>query len=267
MFNSSSDISSLQPSNLDEYKDKSDRSKLNDLIRTYQTTTKEKGDDTRKIGSPFPDSNEEDCDGITKSPKDLITTKFAGYVLQYPCTVNQRGSYSVEFAKDDSIIKQNYSLFLSAVLDDQSKNIWPDGKLSSADSKESFFMKLHSDGDFVNFDQIKNRIKKSENKIEINGLDVYIEKNFIIVFKKGINPDIGQFPHMICDKYGDFEATHLFQSFNDIGNKSQCGLHWRLTNDIKVSIIRMKSKYASRFLEIYQILNEGLQKAIIKAPS
>jgi len=266
MFNSSSDVSTLQPSNLDEYKDKSDRSKLNDLIRTYETTTKRKDDDTRKIGSPFPDSNEEDCVGITKSPKDLITTKFAGYVLQYPCTVNHRGSYSVEFAKDDSIIKQKYSLFLSAVLDKKSESIWPDGNLSSADSKESFFMKLHSDGSFVNFDQIKSRIEKSENNIQTNGLDVYTDKNFIIVFEKDMNPDIGQFPHMICDKYGDFDTAHLFQSFNDIGNKSQCGIYWRLTNEIKVSIIRMKPKYASRFLEIYQILNEGLQKAIIKTP-
>ena len=104
----------LKTSNLEDYQEKpKERSRIADLINTYKTTRSNTKDGIRRERSSFPDSNRANCVGNTISQTEMISTNFAGYVLQYPCTVNERGEYSIDYDQNDSIISQKYILYLA----------------------------------------------------------------------------------------------------------------------------------------------------------
>jgi len=191
-----------------------------------------------------PDSDTSACVGVTKSDKDMIITKFAGYVLEYPCSTTHMGEYHIKYDSENKIIEQRYRL-----------------KLLATD--------LTSDGNKVSFDHIVKRIKNAKKIKESIEKDfiVYEEKNHIIAILK-INPDInGLFPHIICDRYGNVDPYKLFSPFHDIKKKSQCGIYWRLTKDIKASMLFLPSKFAYNFKDIFEKYNKTLKSFIVEYPN
>ncbi len=201
-------------------------------------------DGVRRVGSNKPDSDTSACVGVTKSDKDMIITKFAGYVLEYPCTTTHMGEYHIEYDSEHKIIEQRYRLKLLAI-------------------------QLTSDGNKVSFDHIIKRIKSAIKIKEDNEKDyiVYEESNYIIATLKN-NQDIeGLFPHIICDRYGDVDPYKLFSPFHEVKKKSQCGIYWRLTKDIKASMLFIPSKFAYNFKEIFEKYNKTLKNFIIKYPN
>ena len=228
-------------------------------------------DGIRRVGSNNPDSNTSACVGITKSDKDMIITKFAGYTLQYPCTVNQSGEYHIEYNQEGTILSQRYRLDISVKLGQKNGSFWWDGKSRNQDGVQGFRVQLVNNGKPITFLHLSDNIQKSiyVKNVKEKNYTVYTDNNYVLaVSNKTLTPDSKEYNLYInCDRYGEFEPYELFSPFHKVDKKkSQCTMIWKFTKDIKV-IVRLNPKYAYHFTEIYEAINEGLQQIIIERPN
>jgi len=226
-------------------------------------------DGIRRVGSNKPDSDTSACVGITKSDKDMIITKFAGYVLEYPCTVNQSGEYRIEYNQDGEKISQRFRLEISIKLGQESGSFWWDGKTLNQEGVQGFRVQVESNGNDVSFKHVLDRIKKAK-KIKTDdkkNIIVYEEKGSVIATLKKDTKFDGFSPIITCDRNGKIDPYELFSQFHEIKwKKSECSIFWKLTKDIKVWVQWFSPKYAYHFQYIYEQINQALQEMIIKRP-
>ncbi len=216
-----------------------------------------------------PDSDTSACVGVTKSDKDMIITKFAGYVLQYPCTVNQSGEYHIEYNPDGTILSQRYRLDISVILGQKNGSFWWDGKSLNKNDTQGFRVQLVSNGNPVSLEYLKDRIKKSTfvKHIKDKNYSVYKDRNYVFTILDEKSKYIDDNPSISCDRYGNFEPQELFSPFHNVTwKKSECTIIWKYLNYIKI-IVFSKPKYAYKYLEIYKQINNALQQTIIEKPN
>ena len=252
-----SDLEKISNQHLNE--DRSPKRSWTKLITNAIKDKNRPDDGIRRVGSNKPDSDTSACVGWPKSDKDMIVTKFAGYVLKYPCTVNQKGEYHIEYNPNGTILSQRYRLKIAV-------------KTGSNNDSIAFPIQLTSNAKRVNF---KHDLDSDSSYEKIMDIDT---KNLIVYYKKnngsssaiasiknqldanGFNPIVSCYP-------GLHSPYKLFSPLNDVGVKLNCNAYWSLTKDIKVRIVHFDSKYAYHFSEIYQVINKNLQEMIIEKPN
>jgi len=220
-------------------------------------------------GSNKPDSDTSACVGITKSDKDMIITKFAGYVLEYPCTVNQRGEYHIEYNPDNTILSQRYRLNISVVLGQENGSIWWSGNYDDLTNTQGFIIQLISNGKKRSNMPIEDWIKSANKIKEIDeaNLIIFRKGNYVRAFIKDLFESKKAYVSIRCDLTQDADLYKLFSPFHDIGNKSRCSASWRLTDDITLGVLRIQSKYAYQFYKIYEELNKNIYSIFIEYPT
>jgi len=225
--------------------------------------------DKKKIRSPIiknkPDSDRSQC---SKPPlvTQKIRTRFAGYVLEYPCTVGSSGTISTYFDEQGSSYS-DFELYLYVVFNDDG-SVW---KLKHDDlnrNKMSFRVILTSNGREIHrTPRIKQRdqmTKAYDN--EINGLTLYRDFSRIVGYLNNEKDASGHPPAISCQAGSNTAVEDVFSLLKNpsfIG--TYCSAGWALTEHIylHMSSGTIKSKDAYQFKDIYRII---VRDSIVRTP-
>ena len=258
------------PTKIDETKHKPIGSVLNDFYKAASRDYGPPDDGIRRVGGSV-DADTSQCgDWKNITPDQKIITKFAGYLLEYPCTIKTQGDFTVGYNPDGSINFQHFFLSFNVNLGQKNYDgIWWQGG-SDDRGKAGFQVSLYSDGADTKHLPFKEWIKKAEKIKEIKdqNLVIYFDKKSHNVrgylmdqFDQHFNP-----PFVFCVIPPEINPEELFLPIQSIEKSLICNALWFINDDIKVRILGIDTDEVYHFNEIYQTINRGLKKAIIKTP-
>ncbi|MCF6300324.1 MAG: hypothetical protein L3J52_04290 [Proteobacteria bacterium] len=227
----------------------------------------------KNIRSPIiqnsPDSDRGQC---SKKPlfTEKIITKFAGYVLEYPCTVSSSGTIRTYF-DDQNNSESIYKLYLGVVFNEDG-SIWKLEHNKHESDKLAFRVNLNSNGRKIGrttFIKQRGQMTKAHDS-DINGLSLYRDFGRIVGYLNGEKDASGHPPAISCGAAAETTVEDVFSlletSIHKLG--TSCSAGWALTADIYLYMPRMtiKSKDAYHFKDIYRIINSGVRDSIISTP-
>ena len=157
-----------------------DRSWLGDMYHAWKVT-RPKDDGIRREGSNRPDSDTSECVGVTKTSDQMITTRFAGHILRYPCTANHDGYSSVHYNQNDEVIYQNHGLYLRVLVRSEKETIWRRSFNEHGTKRDAFKVQLSSNGQKISNEPIKSWIAGATKVAEFESINiaVYVKGSYI----------------------------------------------------------------------------------------
>jgi len=226
----------------------------------------------KKIRRPIiknkPDSDRSQC---SKPPlvTQKIRTRFAGYILEYPCTVRSRGTIHTYFDEQGDSDTE-YKLYFGVVLNND-ESVWKLKHDQDVSQKPAFRIILTSNGRYIERPPlIKRRDKVTQaHENDINGLTLYRNKNSIVGYLEDEKDASGNPPAISCSAGTNTAVKDVFsllENPNYIG--TYCSAGWALTEHIYLYMPHMtiKSKDAYQFKDIYRIINSGVRDSIVSNP-
>ncbi|KAA3650616.1 MAG: hypothetical protein DWP95_01225 [Proteobacteria bacterium] len=224
--------------------------------------------DDKTIIKNTPDSDKSRCSDPPLYTEKILT-KFAGYILEYPCTVRSHGSISTYFDEEDNS-ESIYKLYLYLTFNED-ESIWKleHNKLES--EKPSFRIILESNGKKIitppRVKQMDQMDKAYDGKI--NGLIFYRNQNTIVGYLIDEKDASGNPPAISCSAGDDVAVEEVFSLLENPDYAGRrCSAGWALTPDIYLymSASTIKGKYAYHFRDVYRIINSGIQDSILSSP-
>ena len=248
-----------------------EKPKANDksLVEIYEFHKNRKK--TSNIINSGADSDKSECSMVRKV-SEYVTTKFAGYILEYPCTAGSKGTIKTELSDNGEIVNQEYTLYLGIQLSDQKDSIWNDRLSNSREGKEGFLIILKSNGKpkssplFENFDQYTH-VKTDE----LAGLEIYhkvSDRQSVIALLKNFEDASGNPPSVFCYLDAVDEISDVFSDLYNMSYKyASCNAHWMMTEDISLNVHSFKAEYAYKFQEFYELVAPQIIKIIKQKPT
>lgn len=244
-----------------------DRSWLGDMYHAWKVT-RPKDDGIRREGSNRPDSDTSECVGVTKTSDQMITTRFAGHILRYPCTANHDGHWSVNYNQNDEVIYQNHALYLRVLIRPEKETIWRRSFNEHGTKRDAFKVQLSSNGEKITNEPIKMWIAGATKLAVFDSINivVYLNGNDLKGFILDQMNDLGGYPNISCTGSTANRALKLFDPNLPPHVGSSCSVSWNLNDYIKVHVLMFDSLLARDFEFFYRKINQGLKETIIKEP-
>jgi len=250
-----------------ETPERRERSWLGDMIHAWKVT-RPKDDGIRRVKSIYPDSDTSECVGVTKTSDQMITTRFAGHVLRYPCTANHHGRSSVHYNEANELIYQNHALYLGVLVGPGKKTIWRRSHDEYSNGKKSFEVKLSSDGETISNEPIRKWIADATKIAEFEefNIAVYLNGHDINAFILDAMNDQEGYPRMNCLGSTAERALDLFDPSRPPFERAVCDGSWNLNEYIRVRVQISDSTMARDFDFLYQKIDQGLRGTIVRTP-
>ena len=245
-----------------------DRSWLGDMYHAWKVT-RPKDDGIRREGSNQPDADTSECQWYNLSSDQMITTRFAGHILRYPCTANHDGRSLIHYNQDNEVIYQNHDLYVRVLIRPDRKSIWRQSLDEHGSKKDSFKVQLSSNGEKISNEPITSWIAgatKIADFTSIN-LSVYLNGNDIKGFILNQMNGRGSYPNVGCTGSTAERALSLFDSNLPPHEGSSCSISWNLNDYIKVHVLMFDSELVRDFEFFYRKIDQGLKEIIIKEPT
>ena len=258
------DTSELNPLPI---QDKGNNQSLLETVAFHTNRPKQSSPNSIRSGA---DSDKSKCSMVPKVT-ELVTTKFAGYILKYPCTAGSKGSIRIEKSENGEILSEEYTLYLGVQLGANKNSIWNDRTIVN-DDYESFLIILKSNTKpkslpiFEELDSVYSIYKKDTS----SGLDIYFKTSnqSVLGILSKIKDSSGNSPSVSCYLDAEDEIDDVFSNLYNLQYKyASCNAHWMLTQDISLSIHSFKAEFANDLRFLYESLNPEMKKIIESKPN
>lgn len=244
-----------------------ERSWLGDMIHAWNVT-RPKDDGIRRVKSIYPDSDTSECVGVTKTSDQMITTRFAGHILRYPCTANHDGHSVLHYNDANELIYQNHALYLRVLIRPEKETIWRRSFDEKSDGKDAFKVMLSSNGKKISHEPIKKWIANASkvSDFESLNLSVYLNGNDIKGFILNVMNDDRGYPNIGCTGSTAERALDIFDPVRPPFDRAVCRGTWNLNEYIRVVVLMFDSDLARDFNFFYQKIDQGLREIIVSTP-
>jgi len=244
-----------------------ERSWLGDMIHAWKVT-RPKDDGIRRVKRIYPDSDTTECVGVTKTSDQMITTRFAGHILQYPCTASHDGRSTVHYNQENEAIYQNHSLYLRVLISPNRRSIWRRTSIDYGSGRDVITVKLSSDGEKISHELIKNWISNATEISEFEPINtvVFIKDSYIRGFLIDAMNDREGYPNVGCLGSTVEQAVRLFDPGLPPFGRAQCSMSWNLNDYIRVRVQLSNSALVRDFESFYQKIDQGLRAIIVSEP-
>jgi len=205
---------------------------------------------------------------VTKTSDQMITTRFAGHVLRYPCTATHDGRSSVHYNQANEVIYQNHALYLGFLVRPDRETIWRRSTNEHGSKKDAFMVKLSGAGEKISNEPIKEWIADATKIAEFEEINiaVYFKGSYIRGFLIDAMNEQKGYPHMGCTGSTAELALDLFDPSLPPFGRSSCSLSWNLNDYIRVRVVMFNSDLAREFEFFYRKIDQGLKEIIVKTP-
>jgi len=246
-----------------------DRSWLGDMYHAWKVT-RPNDDGIRREGSNRPDSDTSECQWQNLSSDQMITTRFAGHILRYPCTANHDGRSSVHYNQANEVVYQNYALYVRVLVRPDRESIWRRTTNDYGGTNDAYMVvKLSSDGEKISNEPIKKWIANATKIAEFQSTNTVVYQNnhifrgFLI---DSMNEQYG-YPNILCNSETTERAFNIFDPDRTHSEHGDCDALRNLNAYIRVRIQIPKSISAKNFECLYKKIDQGLRDIIIKEPN
>lgn len=190
----------------------------------------------QRLAGTLPDSNVSRCSALSTSD-DKILTRFAGLVLEYPCTAMHRGSWMVLLDQDGQVLEQDYTLSVRLDINESENTIWPPQRAGQIDrSAFATRIALISNGTAFPTNHFHELFKNADQLAELATEDLVLFSNppFLYAAIRSELESTGRYVFLQCSWRGDSDPLTYFASERNRESRSSCSASWILGERIRV---------------------------------
>lgn len=234
--------------------------------RGSQTLDQPPDDGGWSVGDTVPDSDTSQCE-IASTSEDKIITRFAGYILEYPCTAMHQGSWNVSFNTDGETVEQRYLLSFRLEINENEQIIWAKQRAQQV-SPDAIVgrISLRSDGSPYSQDWLEQRFAKAEQiaVLEEENLTIFSDPPSLYGVITSEMNDNQNYAFVSCSWSGDIDPLKIFsREMKKESIELSCGAYWMLNDSIRIRWTLFDSSQAYRFSELYYFINPKLQEIVV----
>lgn len=214
------------------------------------------------------DSDESECTYPGRGRSDqMIRTRFAGYLLEHPCTARGRGHWSTTHSPDGALQSTRYNLRLVLLIDKERTSIWrPSGIDFSPDFTAFAHLKNYPAGWSV---ENHSMFEDAElvHQIPDRGIEVYKTHFGIIHAKISYQAADGlQSAILSCHSSTAEKVIELLQ-YGEARGAHCTRLRWSLNPDITVMVQQFRKENAPEIEALFELLDTQLREMIVPEQS
>jgi len=221
-------------------------------------------DGIRRIGSSEPDSDTSECDWQNLSVDQKIRTRFAGRILEFPCTARPRGRWFAAIAPSGEVVEERYSLTLSLQFNslEGKDTVWPLPRNQVEGSPEGAQIALRSGLAQVSPQSDAKYILSATyiGAIEDLDLELYRGPRRLFAVVKSELESTGSYAYLSCLWDGEGDPYSFFRPTENEFQPVQCNGIWIWDGDIRVRWAPFYDRNLSRFSEWYYLIQQNFNE-------
>jgi hypothetical protein len=188
----------------------------------------------------------------------MIRTRFAGRILEYPCTARPRGRWSAAIAPGGEVVEESFSLTLSLQFNfvNGVPTIWPLPRSQWESEPEGAQIGLRSLVESQSSGLLSEPISSSTFIGDIEELDLKLfhRPNFLYAVVKSEFENTGRFVYLACLWAGEGDPFRFFAQPEINDESLQCNGFWLWDGSVRIRWAPFSDKYLRRFSELYYLI-------------
>lgn len=234
----------------------------NPFLRALRGPREMPDDGIRRIGSSELDSDTSECDWQNLSLGQKVRTRFAGRILEFPCTVRFRGRWRAGISPEGEVVEERY--YFSMPIQFHSvggkESIWPLPPDEPVDEYRAAFVSLRTALGRYSPESWGERIKSAKFFGENEDLDLILfsDEHFFYSVVKSELQATGSYAYVACSWNGEGDPIERFFPENPESSlPAQCSAYWTWDESVRVRWTPFTFTYLSEFSELYYVIQQN----------